>query len=279
MQLYPRDLKIKPQTPRLFRQYALKTEDNTAAVEALQHASAIREKATDKGIHRQQVQLHAWEFDDFFSQLPTDESQDNVCGRGFSAAYRNFAHLERAQTDMILFCLLALGTHDGILHWNTTIESSLTQGLKGLAAHSEGRLHSSFLLLPILSQEQMDQQQKRKPDDPPLPPSTRLPALVNGWLIELGNSLGRIPQDENAYRNAIGTIMYQIVQTENGSWILWDAACTDSLRMANDAQYRRMATDCPHDGVNCCSYYDTSMQSFAHSYPQRRIEDEGDSQS
>lgn len=280
--LYPRDIEIKSKIPRLFRQYALKTDSNTAVVEALQHVAAIREIATDTGIFRQQMHLHAWEFHDFFSQLPTEESQDNVCGRGFSSAYRNFEHLERAQTDMILFCLLALGTHDGLLHWNTTIESSLTRGIKGVAAHSEGRVHSSFLLLPILSQEQMDQQQRRQPGDPPVPPSTRLPVLVNSWLIETGNSLEKIPQDLDAYRNAIGAIMYQIVQAEqkaSDSWVLLDAACTASMRTIKDAQYRRIATDCPNDGVNCCSYYDTSLPPFARFIPRRRIEKDGDPQS
>ncbi|GAX22980.1 hypothetical protein FisN_15Hh124 [Fistulifera solaris] len=271
--LFPRDMKVKANTPRLFRNYALKTESNTAVVEALQRVSKIREIATDSGIYRQPVNLHAWEFDDFFSQLPTPESQDNVCGAGFAAAYRNFAHLERAQTDMILFCLLALGTHDGILRWNTTVEHSLTRGLKGLAAHSEGRIHSSFLLLPILSQEQLDRQQKRQPNDPSVPPSTRLPVLTIYWLTELGNSLDRIPQDENAYQDALGTFLYQIIQAEqkeSGSWVLLDAACTAPLREDHDAQFRRVATDCP--GVqNCCSCYDTSLQPF--SIPRRRTDE------
>ncbi len=276
--LFPRDMKVKANTPRLFRNYALKTESNTAVVEALQHVSKIRERATDSGIYRQPVNLHAWEFDDFLSQLPTPESQDNVCGTGFASAYRNFAHLERAQTDMILFCLLALGTHDGLLHWNTTVEYSLTQGLKGLVAHSEGRIHSSFLLLPILSQEQLDRQQKRQTDDPPVPPSTRLPVLTIYWLTELGNSLERIPQDENAYQNALGTFLYQIIQAEqkdSGSWVLLDAACTAPLRKVKDAQFRRVATDCP--GVNCCSYYDTSLQPF--SIPRHGTDEETDSSS
>ena len=281
--LYPRHLQVKANTPRLFRQYALTTEHNRAVVEALQHVSAIRDLAIDSGIYRQKVNLNAWEFDDFLSQLPTAEHQDNVCGKGFASAYSNFAHLERAQTDMILFCLLALGTHDGMLHWNTTIEYSLTRGIQGLVACSDGLVHSSFLLLPILSQEQLDRQQSRPSNEPPVPPSTRLPLLTIHWLTETGNDLETIPRDEEAYKKALGTFLYNIVQAEqkvSGSWVLLDAACTAPMRAVKDAQYRRVATDCPQDGVHCCSYYDTSLQPYSRAVPRRTIiEDEGGSMS
>jgi hypothetical protein len=302
--LYPEGVTVKRHLKRFFRNYALLTQENAQARTWLQHAHAVRNVATDRGAEfrkSQSIHLHAIEIkEDFEAQLPTDVQKDRVCGKGFGQAYANFGSVsaelrQRARHDLIVYCLLAWGTHDGYIHWNDTnnrtttkIQASLTRGLQGLAGKyvDEDRIHTSVLLLPILSQDEIDQLQKGG-SQVEVQPSTQLPVPALAFLVRMGQQLqsGDIEHmTVETYVRKLETFLYRIIVTERERWVLLDVVCSPQTRARFDGEYRRIATTCSRketteskekdDEEDCCSYYDPTMKPFVKR--RKRDDDEDD---
>ena len=285
--LFPEDAIVKRHLPRLFQNYALATPQNAPARAYLQQAAAIRNIATDRGLYRKQqsVQLHTWEVrDEFLRQLPTISQQDGVCGQGFAHAFAAYEDVgdpalrAKARHDLIVFCMMSLGTHDGFVHWDTTVEASLTRGLKGLAAVSDGMVHTDLLLLPILSNEQIQDKQKGRKN---IEPSTLVAVRALYWLIQRGTT--ELPTSLEAYNRDFGVFLYGQIKQEGDAWVLLKSACTSEDADHLHSQYRRIATTCltpttneatleSENNAGCCSHYDPSIKPFVHY--RRRNEDE-----
>ena len=264
----PAHVSVKRMLPRVYRNYAVATPENAAARRVVRETAALRKFATHSGpYYRQHIALHTVEHEEVQAQLPTDQDKDAVCGSGFARAYstKNAA----ARDHLVLFCLLALGTHDGYILWNTTLTASLTRGTQGVVAKyvNQNRVHSSLLLLPILSRERVAKKQQQANDA--VQPSTLLPLPTLEWLIR------RVTGDNSQtdYVRDLEEFLYARISQEP-NWVWLNAACSSADRARLEAQQqRRIGTTCSEDDMEeCCSFYDPSMKVSA-PRPQHQDED------
>jgi hypothetical protein len=273
MTIYPASLHIKRDLPRFFQNYATATPDNLQARLAVKQVAAVRWVVVDSGRFNHKLQLHAWEHEDFIGQLP-GESLDSFCGAGFSNRY----YVQRQQQvavpnvdarnrpdDLVYWCLLQSGQHDGIVRWNVTAEASLTRGMKGVAGvytvNGQTRVRPSFLFLPI---------RDRKKNDQDTGLSTTVPFKMMKWLLNPGNA--QYAQEDYEIE------LYNIIQEEADRWVLLNAACTVAERTPLDTSQRRLVTECHADSGTgneeiCCSIYDPQLGPYL---PRSRRDDDDD---
>lgn len=284
--IYPGHVEVKANLPRLFGNVAVATPENAMARTWLQQAAQIRRNATQPGPfrRRQQISLQTVEVQyDFERQLTTQSDRDRVCGMGFGRAYDNYKGTgaggrrispelrDRARRDLIAWCLLNMGLYDGYIHWNTTIESSLTRGLQGLVGRyvDTPRIHSAVMMAPILSQEQINQRQAGNRD---VAPSTQILQPALAWLIQRGLSVQTYSSSLEDYLEEWESVLDQLIRPELQRWVILDVVCSESGRHEYDSKFRRIATIWENHGdrttstadrvnsIRCCAFYDPSQQ-------------------
>jgi hypothetical protein len=270
MTIYPADMPIKRDLPRFFQSYAIVTPENLPARRAVRQVAAVRRIATDSGRFNQKLKLQAWEHEDFTRQLP-GHSLDSFCGAGFNNQYTyqqkqileseastgNVNVDDRTRPDDLMYwCILQSGQHDGFVRWNVTVEASLTRGMPGVVGvytdleTGQRRVRPSFLFLPI-------RERKKKNDHEDTEMSTTVPFKMIKWLINPVNALYTQADYEIA--------LYKFIEEEADRWVLLHAACTVSERSTLDTTQRRVVTECHDDDKTtgedetCCAIYDPQL--------------------
>jgi hypothetical protein len=279
MIIYPAALHIKRDLPRFFDSYAIVTPDNLPARRAVRQVAAMRRIVIDSGRFNQKLKLQAWEHEDFTKQLP-GQALDSFCGAGFKNQYRFQQKQQQDQVeasidvddrtrldDLMHWCLMQSGQHDGFVRWNVTVEASLTRGMQGVAGvytdpiTGERKIQPSFLFLPIRAP---------KKDDQDTGMSTEVPFKIMKWLLDPAN-FQYIQEDYEK-------VLYKFIKEEADRWVLLHAACTVSERGTLDTTKRRVVSEC-HDSSatgdeeTCCSIYDPQLQPYL---PRVRHDDDED---
>lgn len=277
MTIYPAALHVKRDLPRFFDSYAIVTPENLPARRAIRQVAAIRRIVIDSGRFNQKLTMQAWEHEDFTKQLP-GQALDSFCGAGFRNQYlfqqkQKQDQVETASSiddrtridDLMYWCIMQSGQHDGFVRWNVTVEASLTRGMLGVAGvykdveTGQRRIRPSFLFLPIREPKKDDQDTGR---------STTLPFKIMKWLLDPLNAL----YTQEDYEK----VLYNFIEEEADRWVLLHAACTVSERSALDTTQRRVITEC-HDGSatgdeeTCCSIYDPELRPYV---PRQRHDDD-----
>jgi hypothetical protein len=279
MTIYPAALHIKRDLPRFFDSYAIVTPENLPARRAVRQVAAIRRIVVDSGRFNQKLKLQAWEHEDFTRQLP-GKSLDSFCGAGFKNQYRLQQKQQQDQVeasidvddrtridDLMYWCLMQSGQHDGFVRWNVTVEASLTRGMQGVAGvytdaiTGKLKVRPSFLFLPIRAP---------KKDDQDVGLSTEVPFKIMKWLLDPAN----FQYTQEDYEKAL----YKFIKEEADRWVLLHAACTGSERGTLDTTTRRVVSEC-HDSSatgdeeTCCSIYDPQLRPYS---PRVRHDDDED---
>lgn len=284
--LYPSDAEVKRLLPRKVRNFAVETPENKDARRLLQQFHALRTVASFAGkFHkRHDVSLNAWEVKgDFEWQLPKQKDMDRTCGKGFGKAYSTYGaipHLqERAQHDLIVMCLMTLGTHDGYIRWNTTINSSISRGTRGVfgsyyreqnddgSFEGQGRASSDLLALPILSLEEIAERQK-DPKKSDSNPSTEAQIFALHWLVDHSKKVSS-ETSLAEYTREFESALYEVINYEIEEdmragrlerWLLLDVICSQALQESwREKKYRRVATVCAENG-GCCFWFDRNIK-------------------
>jgi hypothetical protein len=268
MTIYPAALHIKRDLPRFFDSYAIVTPDNLPARRAVRQVAAIRRIVIDSGRFNQKLKLQAWEHEDFTRQLP-GQALDSFCSAGFKNQYRFQQKQQQDQVeasidvddrtrldDLMYWCLMQSGQHDGFVRWNVTVEASLTRGMQGVAGVStdtvtgEGKVRPSFLFLPIRAP---------KKDDQDVGLSTEVPFKIMKWLLDPAN----FQYTQEDYEK----VLYMFIKEEADRWVLLNVACTVSERGIFDTTKRRVVSECHDSSDNddeetCCSIYDPQLRPY-----------------
>ncbi len=170
--------------------------------------------------------------------------------------------------DLMYWCVMQSGQHDGFVRWNVTVEASLTRGMQGVAGvytdveTGQRRIRPSFLFLPI---------REPKKDDQDVGMSTEVPFKIMKWLLDPMNAQ-YIQED---YEKALS----KFIEEEANRWVLLHAACTVSERSTLGATQRRVVSECHDDGSatgneeTCCSIYDPQLRPYL---PRVRHDDDED---
>ena len=278
MTIYPAALHIKRDLPRFFDSYAIVTPENLPARRAVRQVAAIRRIVIDSGRFNQKLTLQAWEHEDFTRQLP-GKSFDSFCGAGFKNQYRFQQKQQQDQVepfniddrtrldDLMYWCLMQSGQHDGFVRWNVTVEASLTRGMQGVAGvytddiTGERKVRPSFLFLPIRAP---------KKDDQDTGLSTEVPFKIMKWLLDPAN----FQYTQEDYEK----VLYKFIKEEADRWVILHAACTVSERGTLDTTKRRVVSEC-HDSSGtgdeeiCCSIYDPQLRPYLPRVPRDDDED------
>jgi hypothetical protein len=170
MTICPSALHITRNLARIYDSYAISTSNHLPARRAVRQVAPIRRIAIDSGRFNQKLKLQAWEHEDCTRQLP-GQALDSLCGAGFN---RQFPMQQKQQQDQVeqveasidvddrtrlddlmYWCVMQTGQHDGFVRWNVRVEASLTRGMRGVAGVNtdtltgERKVRPSFLFLPI----------------------------------------------------------------------------------------------------------------------------------
>lgn len=133
----------------------------------------------------------------------------------------------------------------------------------GVAAQyvNSKRIHSGFLVLPILSFQQVRHNYLRQP-------STTLPSQAMKYLSRM-NSTSLSAHNQQQMDDCIRKyeeFLYEVISSpaEAPSWVIFNAACDDDGRKLLQNDQRLVATTFqePIDDDDCCSFYDPSMKPF-----------------
>ena len=260
MTVYPAELQVRKSLPLFFQAYAIARLGNEAARKAVKHVASLRHVATDPGKYKQKIYLHAWEHMDFVRQMKDQRKMNAYCGEGFREQYKGAPGLDskKKRDDLLLWCLLANGHHDGYVKFETAhIRPKITREQKGVAIRYAGRnrIHSdSFLLLPMHGVQ--DLKGKRK-----LPPSTMVAFAALEWLRT------NAPLSTEAYTKLFEEFLYEWIEKEGENWEFLNAGCTMTERQLLAVKERLIATNCRHVTVGneeneeeCCSFYDPNLK-------------------
>ena len=261
MTIYPSKLQVRKSLPLFFQAYSIARPGNRAAREAVKHVAELRQIGTYPGKYKQKIYLHAWEHADFGRQM-RNHSMNELCGEGFKEQYRGSpgTSSKKKKDDLLLWCLLANGHHDGFIKFETSeITSQISQGRKGVAARymDRNRIHSdSLLFLPL--HDLADLKAKKK-----LKPSTMVPFAALEW-VRTNAGLG-----DEAYVKLFEEFLYEWIEKEQDAWVLLNAACSKGERQSLKANQRMVATTCTKgleeggdegEGESCCSFHDPNLK-------------------
>jgi hypothetical protein len=271
-----------------FHRTAISTPDNVLARTAVAQVAKQRGvlNAANSNVTRnytQKILYNAWEHSEFYQRLTAQGNgfMDEICGGvGYQTLYETYNYTiphNKYVADILLFtCMLQSGSADGFVKPSIHVQSALlTRGVKGVAAQyidndRRKRIRSDFLVLPILSKEEIDTASissrgaKRQ--------STVLPMeMTNFLLTTLSKNISWDPQ--NDFSNFIELwekFLYTTITREGPSkWILLQAACSDDERSYVGDQPQLIATTCsetatdggslsvPDHIENCCSFFDS----------------------
>jgi hypothetical protein len=227
---------------------------------------------TNPGRYNQKITLGALEHRDFALQMKSQPKvMDLFCGDGFQELYdsitddildENATFLQRLLDDLMLFCLFNTGRGNGYIKPELNVTNTIVRGTMGVAAQyvNSKRIHSGFLILPILSLQQMRQNTLRQP-------STMLPSRVMKYLTmnsTLLNIHNQQQMDEHVQKYE--EFLYEVIasSSEAPSWVIFNAACNDATRKSVQNDQRLIATACqePKNDHDCCSFYDPDMKPF-----------------
>lgn len=262
MTVYPETIPVRKDLPLFFRFYSLATPENQAAREANRHVAQHRQVLQDPGPFDQHIFLHAWEHEDFAQQIDrANITMDDFCGDGFQDNYQGASGTISAKKrdDLLIWCLLARGNHDGYVKFQTeTIRSGITRGRTGVAIRylHQKRIHSdSLLLLPIHDMKDVKHRRDKK-----LEPSTMVGFAALGWLRVHGGL------EENEYTQRFEEFLFECIEREQGRWQIWNLACSpEDQNRLNDTE-QLMGTICEknnngseNDEKVCCSFYDPKL--------------------
>ncbi|KAL7566256.1 hypothetical protein ACA910_011316 [Epithemia clementina (nom. ined.)] len=262
MTIYPSELQVRKSLPLFFKSYAIARTGNKVAREAVIHVAELRRAATDPGIYRQKIHIHAWEHADFGRQM-RNHSMDDYCGKGFREQYKGEPGLssKTKRDDLLFWCLLANGHHDGYIKFELeTIESQITRARKGVAVRytDQKRIHSdSLLLLPL--HDIINLKEKKK-----LPPSTMIAYAALEWL-RTNAALA-----DEVYKRLFEEFLFEWIEKEVGAWEFLNAACSAADRQRLASTERMIATTCKKeikaDAGNedeeetCCTFHDPKLR-------------------
>lgn len=262
---------------------AIATPDNEKERQAVQNVAAQRKILVDHSSSRtvkQKVTYTAWEHHDFAFQPPG--ALDHFCGPGFYKMYSSMQSRNNDTTvqdileDFMLICLLKSGSANGYVKRNVTLASGLTRGIQGVAVKylHQNRIHSSILLLPLLSST--TQQGGVRPTI--TRPSTVLPVEAMKYLLsdDISSRVTKLEsqqEDVKAHVQKWQEFLYHIIRNESSSWVLLNAACSDSEREELQTQQKLIATTCQF-GDECCSIYDPTRKPFV--AVRRQTDDDDD---
>ena len=183
--LYPRETPIAQALPSFVSSYAIATEANAAARQAVhqaRHLQSILEASPN-------TKVHAWEHRDLLNQVPNAMALDQACGPGFSERYRQWK-----SNDWIQWCLLYTGHHDAYVDLLIEPTYSLlsTVGKGGLAVQADDGIDPSLIFVP---------------------PNSTVPFRTLEWLLQ-SNDPEHLPQK-----------LLELVKSEGDTWKIVPRAC------------------------------------------------------
>jgi hypothetical protein len=273
--IYPLHISVRRDLPGFFQAHAIATPHNRLARRAVQQAATLRQaiaQQNNRNIYRQHMVLVPWDVLDFTSQLRTMDSMDRFCGSGgtllgYGQAFYSLSsaaaqqqtqdHAPRQDSDdisnsilfqpyddndekrhdLMLWCLLASGHHDGYLAFHGVLEiaASVSRGISGIAISTTNKrrekdkkegdhdhdykhdnddthhqhqpqqhdaIHStSILFLPQHDSYKLSLGQ-------PLGPSTLVPRKTLAWIVE------HVHLPLHAYRRGLEQFLYRVIQEE-----------------------------------------------------------------
>jgi hypothetical protein len=260
--LYPNDgvrIKQSLQPYYYMTRYAVANKDNYEAAKRLRIMNQRKQVLGKRSYYNQHQYAHAWEQDDFTSQLTSDSIMDQVCGPGFSHVYSSQEHLRQ---DLVHWCMLASQMQDAFVAFDVEPLEPLTRGLTGIVAQyitadgtAKEQMYSYLVLVPVHAR--MGSAERNQAEYRP-PQSSKVPANVLFWIINNGSKLSA-----SEYREALEVYMYSAVQLEQENWVIWQIVCDRDLRMKWNKTMRITATSCAKamklSDPTCCSIYDPEM--------------------
>lgn len=258
--IYPADIAVRDAFPRFMGQWSLASAENEVARQRVHHyADNLKKFATDPLRYSQKIALHAWEFLHFERQMNSRGELDDFCGPNFATTYHQYSSKTSAdigRKDMVAWCLMRRGYHDGYVDFGLFLEGALTRGTRGVAVLSQEtdeagntikRIDSSLMLLPVLTTAQRQSNVTLV--------STNVPDPALQWLREHA-----IRNDDE--RLSFEAHLYTLMEPELAqSWYILTKICDVDGKQRYDAQFRRIAVHCrPH--VECCHIYDEQQKPF-----------------
>ena len=277
---------VRQDLPLVYRHFSIATPENLPARRVIEHVANLRNVAVEninKNNYSQTIRLHAWEHEEFERQTHPHMAQ--YCGPSFEEKYRG-AVSQEMKDDMVLWCFMANGHHDGYVKYGVhTLYSPIVRGTKGVAVQRFNsqqkddikRIHSeSFLLLPVHEYKDItgdswvwklistgfmlsgSSKQKKK-----LPPSTNVGFGTLKWLnINAGDEF-----TGSTYRDLLEEFLYQLIVEREGveKWILLQAACTEIDRLLLFPEQRLVGSTCKEIFDNtddCCHIFDPHQSAY-----------------
>lgn len=237
--VYPDRLQIRKKLPSVVMGYALVDPTNREEREAVQKVAAMRNLLSDPGRSvRQTIVLNPWEHADFRRQMMERQpgALDFYCGQGYQELYQRYQ-----ADDLLLMCLLKLGTADGYVKFHVNVTAPIVRGVQGVAVQylNQPRIHSDLLLLPI----------RDSTVDAPI--ATVLSQEMTKFVLATDYQYSQKQYEE---------FLYKVISKEN-SWVMFHAACHPEDQQVLETTQRLVAISCVSDD-ECCKVYDPQQRPF-----------------